>query len=93
MNTTVNLYSTKNGEIERFLQHFYGHEIKNINELKWEKTYSNPIEIADIIGTFIENAEDYQINMWVSLDEGTFINVTNENADSIIRYLYERFPY
>ena len=31
--------------------------------------------------------------MWISLDENAFLNVTDYNADSIIRYLYERFPY
>ena len=49
--------------------------------------------MADIIGVFIENKEDYYINMWVSLDEDVLINVTNNNADEIIRYLYERYPY
>ena len=31
--------------------------------------------------------------MWVSLDKGVFINVTEENADNLIKYLYERYPY
>ncbi len=93
MKTMVSLYSNKRGEISRFLNNFFDKNIENDNKLKWEKLYLNPIEIADIIGVFIENNDNYQINMWVSLDENTFINVTNENADDIIRYLYERFPY
>jgi len=28
-----------------------------------------------------------------SLDKGIYINVTEENADNLIRYLYERYPY
>jgi len=31
--------------------------------------------------------------MWVSLDKGVYINVTTDNADSLIKYLYERYPY
>lgn len=94
MNVTVNLYSTKTNEIYRFLTEFYNKEkITNVNTKKWEKIFSNPIEIADIIGVFIDNKEKFQINMWISLDEGTFINVTENNVDSIIKYLYERFPY
>ncbi len=54
---------------------------------------SQPIEIADIIGALIENNDKFNINMWVSIDEGLFINVTDYNADEIIRYLYERFPW
>ena len=63
------------------------------NSLKWEKNYENPIEIAEFIGTFIDNKEKYKINMWISLDKGIFINVTENNANEIIKYLYERYPY
>lgn len=93
MYTIVNLYSDKQGEIPRFLSNFYDNELNLENDLKWEKKYDNSIEIADIIGAFIDNNDKYKINMWISLDEGTFINVTDYNADDIIKYLYERFPY
>lgn len=94
MNVEVNLYSTKAYEIYRFLNKFYSKEkIAKQNILKWEKKFDNPIEIADIIGVFIDNREKFEINMWISLDKGTFINVTENNVDSIIKYLYERFPY
>lgn len=94
MNTIVNLYSIKAGEIRRFLDSFYGNKNFTLeNELKWEKRYDNPIEISDIIGIFIDNNDKYDINMWISLDENVFINVTSFNSDKIIRYLFERYPY
>ena len=94
MNTIVNLYSNKKGEISRFLSKFYNNSIIEIsNDLKWEKSFSNPIEISDIISTLIDNNSDYKINAWISLDKGIFINVTEQNLDQIIRYLYERYPY
>ncbi len=93
MQTIINLYSDKNGEIYKFLSKFYNKDINLDNDLKWEKSFSNPIEISDIISTLIDNKEDYKINAWISLDEGVFINVTSQNLDDIIRYLYERYPY
>lgn len=94
MKVEVNLYSDKSGEIFRFLKEFYNKEkVIQKNTIKWVKKFDNPIEIADIIGVFIDNKDKFQINMWISLDEGTFINVTEYNIDSIIKYLYERFPY
>ncbi len=92
MKAEVNLYTTKKGEINKFLNKFYNTE-ENINSLKWEKKFDNPVEIADIVGVFIDNKDQFQINMWISLDEGTFINITESNADSVIKYLFERFPY
>ena len=94
MNVEVNLYSTKHGEIYRFLSKFYNQgKISKIDTLKWAKKFDNPIEIADIIGVFIDNKEKFEINMWISLDKGAFVNVTEDNINAIIKYLYERFPY
>lgn len=91
MNAIVKLYSTKSGEILKFLQHF-SKDISSIDDdLLWQKNYENPIEIADIISALLEN--NYDINMWISLDKDVFINVTEHNADDIIRYLFERYPY
>lgn len=93
MHTLVELFSTQKGEIQRFLNQFYENPISLSDDLKWKKEYTNPIELADIIGSFIDNNDKFAINMWISLDEGFLINVTDNNADDIIRYLYERFPY
>ena len=93
MKSIVNLYSDKKGEISRFLTNFYKYDISLKNDLKWEKNFENPVEMADIMGTFIDNKDLYRINMWISLDEGAFINVTENNVDNLIRYLYERYPY
>lgn len=93
MIATVNLFSNKKGELNRFLSSFYNTHFDLENSLKWEKEYHNPVEIAEIIGIFTDNSDDFLLNMWISLDKDVFVNVTNDNADQIIRYLFERFPY
>ncbi len=98
MRTFVKLYSNTNGEISKFLNKFYlptDNVLKNINDdtLELQIDYENPVEMGDLIGTFIENKDDFSINMWLSIDADVLINVSSNNADEIIRYLYERFPY
>jgi len=93
MGVLVNLYSNKENEIKTFLNKFFKTKIEVDKDLEYEIKFENPIESADIIGVFIDNNDKYKINMWVSFDTGFFINVTNHNADKIIRYLYERYPY
>lgn len=92
MGVIVSLYSSKKGEINNFLSKFYEKNLNINDSLKWEQTFANPIDSVNIIGTFIDNKENFDINMWVSLDTGFFINVTDFNSDKIIRYLYERYP-
>ncbi|HJJ12462.1 MAG: hypothetical protein ACLSW4_02900 [Clostridia bacterium] len=93
MLASVNLYSTKSGEIKNFLETFLEVPITLEDNLSWTKKYNNPIEIVDIIGSFIDNNYKYNIGMWISLDPGILINITDYNADLIIRYMFERFPY
>ena len=71
---------------------FSKNEIEN-DVLEWKKEFNNPIEIADIIGVFIDNNETYDMTMWISLGKDFFINITDNNANQIIRYLFERYPY
>ena len=93
MDCVVRLYSLKENEINRFLNSFFNLNDEKSNLLEWEKKYQNPVEMVDIIGTFIDNNDKYSINMWVSLDKGLFINVTDHNANNVIKYIYERYPW
>lgn len=93
MIASVNLFSEKKGELNRFLSHFYNANLDIENNLNWEKKYTNPIEITELIGTYIDNSDKYLLNMWICIDKNVFINITPENGNNIIKYLYERFPY
>lgn len=89
----VNLYSESSKELEKFLSSFYNSSFDINDNLNWEHKYSNPVELAEIIGAYVDNLDNFNIVMWISLDKGVYINVTTDNADSLIKYLYERYPY
>lgn len=89
----VNLYSSKENEINRFLKGYYNQADFVYEGLKWENSYDDPIKLADIIGLYIDNKDKYDLSMWISIDPECFICITNDNANEIIKYLYERFPY
>lgn len=93
MDFIVRLYSNNKDDINNFLKKFSNNTEEYMNLSEWEKKYQNPIDIIDIIGTFIDNNDKYSINMWISLDKGIFINITDNNADKVIRYIYERYPW
>ena len=93
MYASINLYSVKNGEIQRFLNNFFNSTIHLNEDLHWNKEFKNPIEIVDFIGTFIDNSDKYELSMWISLDKDVLININNTNANNIIKYFFERYPY
>ena len=93
MYVTVNLYSEKKGELNKFLSKFYNINLEIYQDFTWEKQYANPIELAEIVGVFLDNIEDFFIHMWICLDKNVYININEQNGNEIIKYLYERFPY
>lgn len=92
MKSIVNLYSSTKEQLSSFLKDYYNIEYNVDDDIKWECEYDNPIKIAEIIGIYIDNKDKYNITMWISIDPEVFINVNDDNADEIIKYLYERFP-
>ena len=93
MRASVRLHSKKKGEINNFLSKFYNTNLEIDEKLKWEKKYDNPIDITELIGVYVDNFDIFQIKMWISLDKNIFVKISENNADEIIRYLFERYPY
>lgn len=90
---SIDLFSLGKNEIKNFLKKFYKKDISLDDNLHWKKEFQNPIDMVDLIGVFIDNNDKYKINMWISFDKDVLININNENANNIIKYLYERYPY
>ncbi len=86
------IYSDVNGEIKKFLEAFYSKNFNLKDNLFWENKYSNPIDMIEIISTFIDNNDKFQMNIWISLDENIYICVTDQNINQLIKYIYERYP-
>ena len=93
MSAIVDIYSEKPNEIKNFIDKFYEDNVTLKNDLEYEVSFENPIQVSDMISAFIDNDDKFDIHMWLSLDKGVFINITEFNADKIIRYLFERYPY
>lgn len=93
MLASVKLQSKKKGELNKFLSEYYNTNLEIEDKLKWEKEYENPIEITDIIGAFVDNLDHFDIKMWISLDKDIFVKISEQNANDIIKYLFERYPY
>ena len=89
----VKFQSLKKGELDRFLSEFYNTNLDIKDKTYWEKEYKNPIEISDIIGAFIDNIESFDIKLWICLDKDVYININENNANNVIKYLFERYPY
>lgn len=92
MEASVNFFSEKDGEIEKFLKLFFETNISLDNKLFWQKKYHNPINMIEIISTYADNSDKFDIGLWICLDENIYISINNYTINNIIKYLLERYP-
>ena len=90
---TINFYSEIKGEIKKFLELYYSKNLNIENDLCYKKKFENPIDMIDIISCFVDNSDKFNISLWISLDKNVYIRLNNSNLNTIIKYIYERYPY
>ena len=93
MYSTINIFSEKPNEIEKFLSLYYNKKQHIENKLYYEEVYTNPINMIEIMSSFADNSEKFEIAFWISLDKNVFININEYTINDVIKYLLERYPY
>ena len=93
MKAKVILFSDKSNEINEFLNKFYSNKSDHSISTSWKKEFPNPVEITEFIAAFADNINSFDLTMWISLDEDLFIKISPSNSNTIIKYLFERYPY
>ena len=89
----LNLFTEKNEDLKNFLNKFYEKNIvTNYEYLVFEENFEYPIDMIPIISTLIDNNDKFNIGIWITLDSDIYINITENNLDKIIKYIFERYP-
>lgn len=89
----INLFSTNLNDINDFLSKFYSKNITDFSNKNCQINFKNPTELVSLISALIDNNDLYKITAWLNLDENTYIKISPENLNEIIKYIYERYPY
>ncbi len=92
MSITVSLWSKKKGEIKRFLKKFYQGEIMIEDDVeKWIYVYNKPLKSVDIISAVLDNNDDFEINLYIQVNEGLIHSVTIDNHNDIIKSIFQLY--
>ena len=77
------------------IKYFYTNEetigVGNARNLGIEKASGKYIMFVDVDDTIEKDLFNFKI--WLCLDKDVFINITSQNGNEVIKYLFERFPY
>lgn len=90
---TITILSENIKETKKFLNLYYSQNIDLENNFYWEKHFENPVDMIELISTYVDNNDKFSGNIWISLDKDIYICVTDYNLDYVIKYLFERYPY
>jgi hypothetical protein len=89
---TANLFTENSKDLKKFLELFYNKNIDLENPFNFEIIFENPIDMIELISTLIDNNENFNIGLWISIDSDIYINITDLNLNKVIKYLLERYP-
>lgn len=92
---TLYLFSKNFSSIEIFLLTFFKNNVPNTITIfnNYKLSFSNPLDMCNIVSAIIDNNDIYNISIWINLDDDLYFKVTQNNLNDFIKYLYERFPY
>ncbi len=92
MPVIVNIASEQEGTLRRFLDSFFQKDSKVDNDVvEWVNIYHKPLEAIDIITAVVDNREKYDIQIYISMDAGLVVEVSQKNVDDLIKFMLYRF--
>lgn len=85
---TVSLITEKKEELNRFLSKYYNREMNIKKEtFKWSLICNSPLECLSLITTVIDNNNQYNMQVVVSMPELSGI-INDDNINQFVKYLY-----
>lgn len=89
MPVTVSITSDKDGEIKRFLEKFYEKTVTMEDDVeKWVYIYNKPLEAVDIISALADNQEDYELSMYIQVNDWKQMKLSKENQNLIVKSIF-----
>lgn len=92
MAITISLWSNKHMEIKRFLDSYYQDNVQSDESAqRWMGEFYNPLESIDMISALMDNSDNYEVIMYIHMDNGYLYKITKHNYNDVIRGLLSIF--
>jgi hypothetical protein len=92
MSLTIAIKSDIDGEIQRFLDSFYGKRIiEDENVYRWEQVFIKPMDALDIICASVDNMGLYHIITEILISDYQWYQVSSKNIDFLVKDFFEMF--
>lgn len=92
MPVTVNLQSENQGELKSFLNSYFEKDSKIDDDVsEWINVFNKPLEAIDLITSVIDNSDNFDIQLCISMDAGILVEVTQNNVEDIVKFMLFRY--
>lgn len=94
MSITVSLMSKKEGSLKVFLDKYYAKETEVDNHvIEWIYVYRDPLKALDITEVALDNREDYNMSVWVQIEDEDIVEVTRKNRTKVINRIADQINH
>lgn len=85
MSVKVSLMAKQQGELKKFFHCCYKKE-SDIDDdvIEWIYVFRNALDACDIIDIAMDNYNDYDISVWMQIEDDDIMEVTTKNRTKII---------
>jgi hypothetical protein len=88
VSVTISLWSTLQGEIQRFLCSYYQKDVQTEEySHRWIGDFFNPLDSIDMISALMDNIYNYNVTMYLHMENGYLHKITVENYNDVIKGL------
>jgi len=88
MSVTISLWSTLQGEIQRFLSSYYEKDVQiEACSNRWMGDFFNPLDSIDMISALMDNIDNYDVTMYIHMENGYLHKITEKNYNDVIKGL------
>jgi predicted transcriptional regulator len=92
MSISISFWSKTEGEIKRFLSRFYEYEYNIQDDCRhWITEFHDPLESVDIISSLMDNEDQYNISMYLHMQDGILYKIDKNNYNDVIKGFYILF--
>ena len=93
MAVNISLISEEYNVINSFLELFFDNKITvDKDTYEWDYCLKNNLDSINLISSLMDNKELYpSLTLWISFDPNLFIKVKDDNYESIIQYIANRY--
>lgn len=88
MTVTVNLMSSKKGELKKFWETLEDYHQVDEDVVEWMYIYNKPEDAVETINYILRKRASFEISLWVQVGDEDLVSVNEINQEKVVKEIF-----